>query len=127
LNNDGKLIGRTGSQFITADSPAVAAWKIAPGTSHVNGGSMTVDKTGRVHVVSSDGLWRTSTRHFGKLEPLTTGVGEYFLDCKMGIDQTRIAHDGWLSVIGQTGQRVTVIDYWLGSKHSDEQNQDSTQ
>ena len=169
LNNNGKLIGRTGSLFITADSPAVAAWKIAPGTSYVNGGSMTVDKTGRVHVlmrgenrkpayfsrdpqsgtwtrssadilgalvvgqgddlhvVASDGLWRTSAKHFGKLEPLSTGHGEYFLDSKMGIDQTRIAHDGWVSVIGQSGQRVTVIDYRLGSKHSDKQNQDSNQ
>lgn len=155
-NNRGKQIGETGSQFITADSPDVAAVEIAPGTSYVNGGSMTVDRTGRVHVlmrgengqpayftrdpqsqnwtrttsdimgtlvaghgddlyvVSSDGLWRSSAKHFGKLEPLATGHDEWFQDCKMAVDQTRISHDGWLSVIGQTGKQITVIDYWLG-------------
>ena len=156
LNNDGKLIGRSGSQFITADSPAVAAWSIPPGTKYINGGSMTVDGTGRVHVlmrgedgapayfgrapetgkwirrkagmlgslvagpgdhlhvVSEDGIWRTSAKHFGKLEPLVNGQAEFFADSKMGIDRFRSAHDGWLSVIGQKGKTVTVIDYWIG-------------
>jgi hypothetical protein len=169
FNNDGDLIGRTGEQFITADSPGVAAWEIAPGTSFANGGSMAVDKTGRVHVlmrgenhkpayftrdpqsriwtrssvdrlgslavgrgnrlhvISSDGVWQMTTPHPGRLEPLTTGHGDHFLDCKLGIDDQRIDHDGWVSVIGQTGKRVTVIDYWLGGNRGKETNVESNQ
>ena len=29
----------------------------------------------------------------------------------MGIDKMRMQQDGWISVIGQTGKTVTVVDY----------------
>lgn len=32
----------------------------------------------------------------------------------MGIDRTRTAQDDWISVIGQHGKTVTVIDYYVG-------------
>jgi hypothetical protein len=51
LNNDGRVIARTGSSFITANTPGVSVWPIPPGTKYVNGGSMTVDAAGRVHVL----------------------------------------------------------------------------
>ncbi|WP_197231246.1 BNR repeat-containing protein [Novipirellula artificiosorum] len=51
LNNDGVLIGVLGKQFINADSPGVAVFRIPPGTRYQNGGSMTVDARGRVHVL----------------------------------------------------------------------------
>lgn len=51
LNNDGQKIATTGSSFITADSPGVSVWPIPPGTGYINGGSMTVDVAGRVHVL----------------------------------------------------------------------------
>lgn len=51
LNKDGQEIGRTGASYITADSQGVAVWKIPPSTKHVNGGTMTVDHTSRVHVL----------------------------------------------------------------------------
>lgn len=44
-------MGRTGASYITADSPGVAVWKIPPVTKYVNGGTMTVDHTGRVYVL----------------------------------------------------------------------------
>ncbi len=44
-------MGRTGASYITADSPGVAVWKIPPGTKYVNGGTVTVGHTGRVHVL----------------------------------------------------------------------------
>lgn len=50
-NNDGETIAQLGSNFITADSPGVAVWEIPPGTKYINGGSMQVDSTGRVHVL----------------------------------------------------------------------------
>jgi hypothetical protein len=51
LNNTGQEIARTGSNFITADSPEVAIWKIPSGREYLNGGSMTVSAGGNVHVL----------------------------------------------------------------------------
>ena len=152
-NNEGQTIGVIGRKFITADSPGVTAVKIPPGTSYLNGGSMTVDATGRVHVlkkgpnrkptyftrdpksgtwrhqdttrlgklvagrndelfiVAEEGLWKTSANHFGQLDPVFTDMERYFSDSKMGLDSSRLAHDGWISVIGQRGRTITVIDY----------------
>lgn len=156
LDNDGRTIGVTGSRFITADTPGVAVWPIPPGTKYVNGGSMTVDHAGRVHVlmrsedgspvhfqrdpvtgkwtrhrsatagllvpgsnddlyiVTPDSLQRTSASRFGPAETLVRGQAQLFADSQMGIDATRAAQDGWVSVIGQHGKTVTVIDYWVG-------------
>ena len=50
-NNNGVVVAKTGSRFITADTPDIAVWKIPPGTKFSNGGSMTVDAEGRVHVL----------------------------------------------------------------------------
>lgn len=155
-NNDGRRIGRIGQHFITSDSRDVAVVRIAPGTRYVNGGSMTVDQNGRVHVlmrgengspayftrdsktktwsratattsghlvagaedwlyvVAPEGMWRTSASNFGPLEVVLRGNDKLFVDSKMGIDRTRVAHDGWVSVIGQQGRRVTVVDYFVG-------------
>ena len=62
LNNNGRAIAEIGVNFISADSPGVTVWPIPPGTKYINGGSMTVDETGRVHVLvrSEDG----SSAHF---------------------------------------------------------------
>lgn len=134
----------------------VAVWEIPPGTKYVNGGTMTVDHTGRIHVVvrgeeglpvyfqrdpatrkwtrqksatsgvlvaghgdslylvSDDGLRRTSASHFDEPVALVNGQGAFFKDSQMGLDRTRFAHDGWVSVIGQNGKTVTVVDYWIG-------------
>jgi ribosomal protein L24E len=156
LNNDGQAMGVTGISFISADSPGVAVWRIPPGTKYVNGGSMTVDDEGRVHVlmrsedgspvyfkrdpatgkwtrqksaasgalvvgqgdnlflVSENGLQRASASRFGEWMPLVKGQEAFFKDSQMGLDRTRFAHDGWVSVIGQNGKTVTVVDYWIG-------------
>ena len=68
LNNNGQVIAETGVSFITADSPGVSVSPIPPGTRYINGGSMTVDSSGRVHVLvrSEDG----SPAHFGR-DPVT--------------------------------------------------------
>ncbi len=155
-NNDGQEIGKTGTSYITADSLGVAVWEIPPGTKYVNGGSMTVDQTGRVHVLmrgedsspiyfernpstrkwtrhkstisgalvagmgdslyvlSEDGLHRTTASYFDEPVGLVKGQATFFMDSQMGLDRTRFAHDGWVSVIGQNGKTVTVVDYWIG-------------
>lgn len=50
-NNKGKLIGKRGQQFITADSPGVSVWPVPAGRKYINGGSMIVDEAGRIHVI----------------------------------------------------------------------------
>lgn len=154
-NNDGQQIAHTGTQFITADSPGLTVWKIPPGTQYINGGSMTVDSSGRVHVlvrgedgspayfqrdpttakwtrsnstatgllvpgladdlflVSEAGLQRGSSSNFGEWIPLVKGSSKLFNDCQMGLDRTRVAQDGWISVIGQSGKTINVVDYWI--------------
>jgi hypothetical protein len=158
-NNDGRTIGITGSMFISADSPGVAVWRIPPGTRYRNGGSMTVDRTGRVHVlmrgeragpvyftrdpdtgswyrkpgqvlgklaageandlfvITEEGVYQTSAKDFGgDLRLLVAGRPEFFEDCSLSVDRTRLAADGWVSVIGQQGKTVRVVDYQLGEK-----------
>ena len=67
-----------------------------------------------LYLVSDDGLRRTSASHFGEQVALVKGQGAFFKDSQMGLDRTRFAHDGWVSVIGQNGKTVTVVDYWIG-------------
>jgi len=156
LNNRGQIIGVTGQQFITADSPGVSVWKIPPGTRYVNGGSMLVDDAGRVHVlargetgapvhfqrdpangewsrqrssawgalvdgrgdglyiVSPEGLQRAPARQVQGLQWMAHGPAGLFQNCSMAVDRERT--DSWLSVIGQTGRKVSVVDYRLGDQ-----------
>lgn len=50
-NNAGQTVAKTGESFITADTEGIAVWRIPSGTKYINGGSMTVDDAGRVHVL----------------------------------------------------------------------------
>ena len=50
-NNEGQVIGKTGLRFINPESPGVSVWPIPKGGKYQNGGSMTVDPKGRVHVL----------------------------------------------------------------------------
>jgi hypothetical protein len=154
MDNQGRLAAVTGSRFISADTPDIAAWKIPTGTSYVNGGSMTVDQDGRVHVLmrgeygspvhfqrdpatarwmrekatalgslvtgpgdklhllSENGVYNAPTSDFGKMTKVVSGMNSFFKDCKPAMDATRI-HDGWVSLIGQSGKTVTVVDYQI--------------
>lgn len=51
-NNQDKEIGKRGTNPMTADSPGLTIWEIAPGQRFRNGGSMTVDSEGRVHIIT---------------------------------------------------------------------------
>ncbi|MFC7336420.1 BNR repeat-containing protein [Haloferula chungangensis] len=50
-SSDGNLVAKRGKTFITADTPGISAWPIPAGTKYINGGSMSVDHSGRVHVL----------------------------------------------------------------------------
>ena len=75
-----------------------------------NGSGKLVVGTGdTLYVVGDDGLKRTFASHFGKMESIASVKSRYFEDSKMGIDLYR--DDGWISVIGQRGKIVNVVDY----------------
>lgn len=65
-----------------------------------------------LYIVSPEKVTLTSAGSFGQRESTAKVNGKYFEDCKMGIDRTR--NDGWISVIGQKGKTVTVVDYRIG-------------
>lgn len=152
-NNAGEVVGELGKTFISADTPGIVAVPVSTGTRYTNGGSMTVDDEGGVHVlmrgedgspllmqrdpkttewtrrtisangnlvagrdgdlylVSPSGLKRAPGGDFDKIDTIVSDQNGHFKDCRMGMDRTRPAQDGWVSVIGQTGKTVTVIDY----------------
>ena len=75
-------------------------------------GKLVVGSDDAMYIVSPGRVVRTSARNFGQRESTAKVDDRYFEDCKMGIDRTR--NDGWISVIGQHGKKVTVVDYWTG-------------
>jgi hypothetical protein len=46
------------------------------------------------------------------------GDAGLFENSSMRVDRTRFEHDGWISVIGQHGKTVRVVDYWPGDPAS---------
>lgn len=82
--------------------------------SSAEGKLVVAPKGDSLYIATYDGLLRTSAETFGKTETLVSGKKHYFKDSKMGIDRTRVEQDGWVSVIGQNGKKVTVLDYWIG-------------
>jgi hypothetical protein len=152
-NNDGKVIGKRGRKFITADSPGVSVWPIPSGKRYVNGGSMIVDSEDRLHVLvrgengkpahfqrdPKTAKWRrNATQHLGEFvgsseggilavsgaaiyrfesngssnwRSISTAPRALFSDSKAGRDPFRFAHDGWISIIGQQGKKISVVDF----------------
>lgn len=151
-NNAGETVAEIGKSYITADSPGIVAVPMSAGTQFINGGSMTVDDRGGVHVVmrgedgpfvlfqrdpdtaewrrrkspargvlyagqggdlyfvSAGGLKRVRADD-PQVETIVKGDGNLFKDSSVYVDRTRPAFDGWISVIGQSGKTVTVVDY----------------
>ena len=59
--------------------------------------------------VSPKGLKRVTGDDLKETETIDPDVGSLFRDSRMGYDRTR--DDGWISVIGQDGKTVSVVDY----------------
>lgn len=154
-NSEEEVIAVLGKRFITADSPSVAVWSIPTDSGYRNGGSMTVDHDGRVHVVAygrrkrgihfmrdpvtrkwsredgrplgkliagtdgalflvnAEGIFRSQTDAHRAWVPVVAGWAEWFEDCKMCADVSRVGTDGWISVLGQQGKSIRVVDYKL--------------
>lgn len=152
-NNDGKLIGKRGKMFITADSPGVSVWPIPSGGRYVNGGTAIIDTKDRLHVLMqgedgkpahfqrdpkttqwsratsqslvkligctgdeilafSDGaLFSCRSEDSSSWTSISSTPESLFSDCKAGRDTQRLSHDGWISVIGQQGKKISVVDF----------------
>ena len=61
-----------------------------------------------VYLVSDEGVWKVSA---GIPVPLTRWSNRYFSDSKPVVDPFRFRDDGTISLIGQNGRMVTVIDF----------------
>jgi len=151
-NNDGEVIGVRGEKFITADSPGVVVWKIPPGSGYRNGGSMTVDAAGRLHVlayggriggiqflrdpktrqwsrqdgvslgalvagegdnlyaITENGVYRTDSSRLAKWTRVAAFDPAWFKDSKLVVDRNATTKGGVISVIGQQGKTVRVVD-----------------
>ena len=153
MNSAGQVIAERGSKPITADTPGISVWPIPAGKRYINGGSMTIDARGQVHVlvrgedgkpahfkrnadttkwtrtpgttlgsfvqttgdtqfVLDDGaLYQLPSQGMTKWKKIAAAPEALFRDSKPGRDSYRLAHDGWVSTIGQQGKKVTVIDF----------------
>ncbi|WP_186775443.1 BNR repeat-containing protein [Rubripirellula tenax] len=150
-NSTGTEIAVRGSKFISADSPGIAVLDIPPGSFYVNGGSMSVDDAGDIHVlmkgpsgrpmtavrkastgewirgegsilgvliarpeprlvVAESGLYRQSSGKEG-LTRISTPIEDLCRDSRYVVDRHRWQHDRVVSVIGQNGTKVSVIDF----------------
>jgi hypothetical protein len=68
---------------------------------------------GGLILVNSEGVFRTEASKHGGWKPLVLGKARWFEDSSIGVDVRRVAADGWVSVIGQQGKAVRVVDYRL--------------
>ena len=59
------------------------------------------------------------------MELIAAGQPGLLQNCRIVVDQTRIDYDGWLSVIGQRGKSVTVVDYFVTMRQGDAQVQEN--
>lgn len=100
--------GERGSQVHFQRDPANGKWTRQNSSAS---GSLIVGQSGELLVVSEEGLMRLPAGPDGKVETIIEGRAALFKDSHMGVDKTRMAHDGWVSVIGQTGKTVSVVDY----------------
>ncbi len=105
--------GEEGLPVYFQRDPNTAEWTRQTLSRSANG-NLVAGQKGDLYIVSNGGLKRAPAGDFDKMETLVSGQNAYFKDCTMGMDRMRVAQDGWVSVIGQTGKKVTVVDYWIG-------------
>jgi hypothetical protein len=115
VDNQGRvhvlMRGENASPVHFQRDPATGRW-IRKNTERL--GTLIVGRGDDLFVVTEEGLYRTSASRFGRLEPVATGDAAVFEDSSMRTDPTRFDHDGWISVIGQRGKTVSVVDYRAG-------------
>jgi len=76
-------------------------------------GTLITGSGDQLYLVSEEGVQKTPARDFGKMTIVASWPAATFEDCHMGVDRTRLDRDGWISVIGQQGKTVSVLDLRL--------------
>ena len=102
--------GADGSPVLFQRDPKTTDWSRRTVSAR---GNLVAGPGDDLYIVSADGLKRAPVGDLDKLETLASGQSAHFKDCRMGMDRTRPAQDGWISVIGQSGKTITVVDYRL--------------
>lgn len=64
-----------------------------------------------LYIVSDGDILRTSARNFGRMETIASAPGTLLKDSSSVVDARRLRREGVISVIGQAGKTVSVIDY----------------
>jgi hypothetical protein len=77
-------------------------------------GRMVGGEGDRLFIISEENLHQTQASDFGKMKLLAHAPAELFRDCSPAVDPRRT--DNWVSVIGQTGKKVSVVDFWIGDR-----------
>jgi hypothetical protein len=103
--------GEDGSPAHFQRDPATAKWTRKP---CVRRGKLLPAPNGQTLIVSDEGVQRMSADRFRVIEQIAHIHPELFEDSKIVVDSQRLSEDGWLSVIGQRGKRVTVVDVSVG-------------
>lgn len=74
-------------------------------------GSLISGGKNKLYVLNEGGLYQTAVGRSGHFENMRRGEPELFEDSRAAVDQRRT--DGWISAIGQTGKKISVVDYWI--------------
>ncbi len=94
LDNDGALVGRSGSQFITQDCTSCKVWTIPQRSGLINQEGMTVDNQGRVHVLSREDISGTNVQvHYWRDTDGTWHRAPTGIATKRWDNRSSIAHD----------------------------------
>lgn len=68
---------------------------------------------GSLYLLSEDTFYRSGPNEPWQFSIVASGFGHDLEDSKFELDMKRPAEDGWASIIGQKGKRITVIDVKL--------------
>lgn len=121
VNGGSMTVGETGDVFVLMKGPngrpMVARRDVATGRWGRSEGSVLgslVATPSGLLVVSEEGLYRAKESELGTLSRIGESIESLCVDSRFGIDHYRWQHDKTISVIGQNGRRVVVIDFAIG-------------
>jgi ribosomal protein L24E len=115
VDSDGRVHvlvhGKDGSPIHFDRDPTTKKWNRHKSAAE---GELIAGKGDDLYIATDDGLMRTSASHFGEMTTVSGGHQSLFKDSSIAVDRNRGIADGWISVIGQSGKIVTVVDYSIG-------------
>lgn len=74
-------------------------------------GELIASASDRLLIASNTGVLSLTGENRSKLKKRIDGPYGLFKDSSKALDRTR--SDGWISIIGQNGKTVSVVDYWI--------------